>query len=266
MNLLRLVPFCLVALTLIGCGKKEVPYTERSVEDLYTSAHKELRKGDYEEAAKLFDETERQHPYSEWATRAQLMSAYAYFMGQKYSDASTAVEAFIQLHPGHKDIDYALYMKGMIYYEQIPTVQRDQNLTLDALEAFQKLTRRFPSSKYGRAAKPKIDLIQDHLAGNEMYVGRFYLNKQSYFAAIGRFETVLNEYEKTSHVPEALHRLVEAYMALGMEEQAQKTAAILGHNFPGSAWYADTYYILKGKDFRLPAHKKDNLPWYKRVF
>lgn len=236
------------------------------MEDLYTSAHNDLIKKNYESAAKLFDETERQHPYSEWATRAQLMAAYSYFMAQKYSEALSAVESFIQLHPGHKDADYALYMKGMIYYEQIPVVQRDQDHAFEALDAFEKLIRRFPTSKYSRAARPKIELIKDHLAGVEMFTGRFYLKKGDYIAAIGRFETVVNRYERTSQIPEALHRLVECYKALGMDTQAQRVASVLGHNFPGNPWYSDTYYLMKGQDFRLPVHKQDTAPWYKKIF
>ena len=261
----RLIPVCLLALALAGCSKKEVPYKDRTVEDLYNSAYDELLKREFQDAGKLFDETERQHPYSEWATRAQLMSTYSYFMAQKYGDAMTAVESFIQLHPGHKDIDYALYMKGMVQYEQIPIVQRDQDLTREALSTFQKLTRRFPNSKYSRAARPKIELIRDHLAGKEMYTGRHYLMTRNYIAAMGRFQTVISDFQRTNHVPEALHRLVECYLAMGMDEDAKRTAAILGHNYPGSSWYADSYYLLKGKDFRLAQHKTDKTPWYKKI-
>jgi len=264
-NLIRLLPICFLALSIAACTKKEVAYKDQTVESLYNSAYTELLKKEYEEAGKLFDETERQHPYSEWATRAQLMAAYSYFMAQKYGNAMTAIESFIQLHPGHRNVDYALYMKGMIQYEQIPIVQRDQDMTEDALRDFQTLVRRFPHSKYTAAARPKIELIRDHLAGKEMYTGRYYLNRRSYIAAIGRFQTVLNKYQKTNHVPEALHRLVESYTALGMDEEAKKVGAVLGHNYPGSSWYADTYYLLKGKDFRLEHHRTEKASWYKKL-
>jgi len=261
----RVLYFFLVTVALSACGKKDVPYKDRPVEDIYNEAYDKLLKGDYEDAGRLFDETERQHPYSEWATRAQLMSTYSHFMAHKYGDASTAVESFIQLHPGHKDIDYAYYMKGMIDYEQIPIVQRDQQITLDALKTFENLTRRFPNSKYARAARPKIELIRDHLAGKEMFIARFYMKKEAYIAALGRLEKVIKDYDRTTHIPEALHRLVECYVALGLETEAQRIAAILGYNFPGSPWYADSYYLLKKEDYRLPHHQKENLPWYKKI-
>lgn len=255
----------LIALLMTGCGKKEPEYKDRPVEDLYNAAYDKLLKRDYDEAGKLFDETERQHPYSEWATRAQLMSAYSYFMAQKYGDAATAIESFIQLHPGHPHIDYALYMKGMIEYEQIPIVQRDQETTKDATKTFVKLIRRFPQSKYTRAAKPKVEMIKDHLAGRELYIARFYMRKEHYIGALGRLQTIMEYYQGTTHTPEALHRMVECYVALGLMKDAERTAAVLGHNYPGSSWYADTYYLLRNRDFRSSKMKEANVPWYKKL-
>ncbi len=246
------------ALGLTACSTDEEVYVERPVDELYNQAMDALQTTDYMTAAKLFDEVERQHPYSTWATKAQLMAAYSEYQRNHYDDAIAALDRFIQLHPSHKDTPYAYYLKGLCYYEQISDVQRDQNMTAQAMASFEELVRRYPESKYARDAVLKLDLTRDHLAGKEMSIGRRYLMQGSYLAAINRFKVVVEKYQTTTHVPEALHRLVEAYEALGLVEEARKAAAVLGHNFPGSEWYIDTYELVQGEKIR-PEEKK---AWY----
>jgi outer membrane protein assembly factor BamD len=238
------------ALLLAGCGEEREVYVEREVGDLYNSAVNALEAGSWTESAKLFDEVERQHPYSVWATKAQLMAGYAYYEGNRYDEAVLSLNRFIQLHPGHRDVPYAHYLKALCYYEQISDVARDQQMTERALEALEEIVRRYPDSKYARDARLKIDLTRDHLAGKEMAVGRYYLTRQHYLAAVNRFRRVVDNYQTTTHVPEALHRLVEAYTAIGLEDEARKAAAVLGHNYPGSEWYVDSYSLATGVDAR----------------
>lgn len=238
-----------LALALTACASdEELPYEEQPVGQLYNDAADALEGGDYQRAAELFDEVERQHPYSEWATRAQLMAAYAHYEALRYDEAILALDRFIQLHPGHRDVAYAYYLRALSYYEQIADVRRDQAMTARALEALTEVVRRFPNTPYARDAQLKLDLAKDHLAGHEMAIGRFYLRQGHYNAAIGRFRRVIEDYQTTSHVPEALHRLTEAYVALGILSEAQTAAAVLGHNFPGSEWYRDSYALLVGED------------------
>ncbi len=222
----------------------DINYVERPVDELYNEAMDTLQNGSNRQAAKLFDEVDRQHPYSPWAAKAQLMSAYAYYLENEYADAIAGLDRFIQLHPGNPDVAYAYYLKALSYYEQISDVGRDQKMTRLALESLQELTRRFPESKYTRDANLKVDLTRDHLAGKEMDVGRFYQKRGHYLSAINRFRMVVEQYETTSHTPEALHRLVECYLALGILNEAQETAAVLGYNYPGSEWYQDSYGLL----------------------
>ena len=213
----------------------------------------DLEAGNNRSAAAGFDDVERQHPYSVWANKAQIMSAYAHYLSNDYDEAILAAERFIQLHPGSREVPYAYYITALSYYEQISDVGRDQMMTQRALESLDELVRRFPDSKYARDARLKIDLTRDHLAGKEMSVGRFYLGRGQYIAAINRFRSVIEIYQTTSHVPEALHRLTEAYLALGVIDEAQASAAVLGHNFPGSEWYLDSYALLTGQDLRPEA-------------
>ena len=224
--------------------KDEQAQVEKPVEELYNGAQKALADKNYTEATRLFEEVERQHPYSQWATKAQLMAAYSAYEGDNYDDAILALDRFIELHPGSEDIDYAYYLKALAYYEQISDVRRDQGLTQDSLEAFNTLVQRFPDSKYARDAKMKMDLTNDHLAGKEMEIGRYYLNRGEVNAAINRFRTVIKDYQTTTHTPEALHRLVECYLSLGLYTEAERVAAVLGYNYPGSKWYEDTYKII----------------------
>ncbi len=248
---------------LAACAAPQETYVERSVEDLYNSAMDDLLAGRYSEAASGFDEVERQHPYSIWATKAQLMAAFANYQSNQYDAAILAAERFIQLHPGNRNVAYAYYLKALSYYEQISDVRRDQKMTQDALKALEEVVRRFPDSEYARDARLKIDLARDHLAGKEMDIGRYYLKLGSYVAAINRFRTVLEQYQTTTHVPEALHRLTEAYLALGVVDEAQTAAAVLGYNYPGSQWYADSYALLNSRNLE-PAENKGS--WISRIW
>ena len=234
--------FALFALA--ACGEREEEYVEKPVEELYNNAVNAMSNQNYRRAARLFDEVERQHPYSVWATRAQLQAAYAHYQTNKYDDAIVALDRFIQLNPSHRDVAYAYYLKALCYYEQIVDVARDARMTEMALNALQEVIRRFPDSVFARDSRVKLDLTYDHMAGKEMEVGRFYLNRQQWLAAVNRFRTVVDKYQTTSHVPEALHRLTEAYMALGLVDEARRSTAVLGHNYPGSEWYADSYALV----------------------
>lgn len=252
------LPLALLAVALLaGCAADDKPYVERPVDVLYNSAVNALESGAYFDAAKGFDEVERQHPYSVWATKAQLMAGYANYMANKYDDAIISLERYIQLHPGSRDIAYAYYLKAISYYEQISDVTRDQLVTEKALKALDEVVRRFPDSRYARDAKLKIDLTRDHLAGKEMAIGRWYLERGDYLAAINRFKRVVADYQTTSQIPEALHRLVEAYSAIGLTDEAKRVAAVLGHNYPGSEWYVDSYQLATGTKFRPPEAEKN---------
>jgi outer membrane protein assembly factor BamD len=226
-----------------GCTQKDV-YKDEPVEVLYNRGMEELNAGDSQKASKDFDEVDRQHPESSWATKAQLMSAYALYQGNKLDEAVPVLDRFIQLHPGHRDVAYAYYLKAICYYEQIADVARDQADTQRALAALQDVLTRFPNSRYARDAKFKLDLARDHLAGKEMSIGRFYEQQREYLAAINRFRAVIDNFQTTSQVPEALERLVECYSALGLTDEAQKTAAVLGYNYPGTDWYQDAYKLV----------------------
>lgn len=239
------------ALLVSGCssvGKGDVLEGEEKpippVEDLYNQAADALDAEEYRKATGLFEEVERQYPYSKWATKAQLMAAYAAYQDDSYDEAILAIDRFVELHPGNEDIDYAYYLKALAYYEQISNVARDQEMTEQSLKAFDTLITRFPDSEYTRDSKLKRDLALDHLAGKEMEIGRYYLNRNQMNAAINRFRTVVKDYQTTTHTPEALHRLVEAYLTLGLRAEATRVAAVLGHNYPGSKWYEDSYKIL----------------------
>jgi outer membrane protein assembly factor BamD len=244
-------------------GSDDKAYVEKPVNELYNSAVNAIENQRYLDATQLFEEVERQHPYSVWATKAQIMAAYANYEASKYDDAIIALNRFIQLHPGSRDVAYAYYLKALSFYEQISDIQRDQAITNQALKALRDIVRRFPRSKFARDAKLKIDLTQDHLAGKEMTVGRYYLRRKELLSAINRFRIVVDKFQTTSHVPEALHRLTEAYATLGMRKEAQKAAAVLGHNYPGSEWYSDSYALVTGKDTR---QQKDKPGFLKRAW
>lgn len=227
-----------------GKGGSDAVVQQEPVEKMYAEAALKLDKGEYADAAKSFDAVEQEHPYSPWATRAQLMAGYAHYKNLKYDEALPALDRFIELHPGDDSIAYAYYLKALCYYEQISDVRRDQKMTELALNALRQVKDRFPDSAYAKDAVLKVDLAQDHLAGKEMEIGRYYLDRKQYQAAINRFEKVVEQYQTTTQVPEALHRLTEAYLSLGIVDEARKTAAILGQNYARSSWYKDSYRLL----------------------
>ncbi|PZN93699.1 MAG: outer membrane protein assembly factor BamD [Alphaproteobacteria bacterium] len=238
-------------LALSGCatnkGRKDQSYVARDVETLYLVARQTLEKRQYKLAAAQFDEVERQHPYSVWARRAQLMSAFSYYVAGDFNESVASAQRFLSLHPGSREAPYAYYMIAISYYEQITGVNRDQRITQQALDAMGELIRRYPNTDYAADARLKVDLARDHLAGKEMEVGRFYQRQGLYLAAIARFRTEVDRYDTTSHTPEALHRLVECYLALGIPEEARKAAAVLGNNYPGSKWYERSYALMAKK-------------------
>ena len=211
------------------------------MEQLYNNGVDALNARRFSTADDQFNAVEQNYPYSSWAVNSQLMSGYSAYLQNDYTKAIGTLDRFIQLHPAHRDIAYAYYLRALCYYEQIADIQRDQRGTEQAMNALREVVNRFPDSTYARDAKLKIDLCFDHLAGKEMEVGRFYQQQHLYEAAIGRFQRVVDDYQTTNHVPEALARLTEVYLALGLKDQARKTAAVLGYNYPGSEWYDDSY-------------------------
>lgn len=237
------------ALTLAGCSsskvKKDQAYIARDVETLYNVAKDTLDRRNYKLAGAMFDEVERQHPYSVWARRAQLMSSFSYYVAGEYNEAIGSSQRFLSLHPGSREAPYAYYMVAVSYYEQITGVERDQQITQQALDSLGELIRRYPNTDYAADARLKVDLARDHLAGKEMEIGRFYQTRGLHLAATIRFRTVIDQYDTTSHTPEALHRLVESYLLLGIPEEAFKAASVLGGNYSGSKWYERAFALMK---------------------
>ena len=228
-----------------GNVKKDTRYVARDVNTLYRAAQDRLDQGNYRIAAALFDEVERQHPYSPWARRAQLMSSFSYYMDREYTPAIESAQRFLAIHPGNKDAAYAYYLIGLSYYEQISDVTRDQKITQQASNALGEVIRRYPDSRYAADARLKVDLVQDHLAGKEMEIGRFYQRSSNWLAASIRFREVTQKFQTTSHTAEALYRLTECYLALGIPEEAKKSAAVLGANYPGTKWYDRAYKLMQ---------------------
>lgn len=246
----RALTVVMLAGGLAACGggraTEDVQYVEEPVTQLYNRGADYLDRRRWSDALASFEEVERQHPYSSWARRAMLMEAYAHYQANQYDDAIEDAQRFISLHPGNESAPYAYYLVAVCHFERILDVGRDQGTTERALTALQDVIRRYPESSYARDARLKMDMVYDQLAGKEMAVGRFYLERDQHLAAINRFRNVVeNEnYQRTSHVPEALHRLVEAYLSVGMVEEAQRMAAILSYNYPGDAWYQRTYALM----------------------
>ncbi|MEP5938818.1 MAG: outer membrane protein assembly factor BamD [Erythrobacter sp.] len=233
-----------------GCGggsgaEEDIAYVARDVESLYGEAKRRLDRGNTLFAAALFDEVERQHPYSPWARRAQLMSAFSYYVAADYNKAIASSQRFLSIHPGNKDAPYAYYLIGLSYYEQISDVHRDQKITEQARTALREVNRRFPTTEYAADARLKLDLVEDHLAGKEMEIGRYYQTSGRWLAAQLRFQNVVDNYQTTSHAPEALYRLTESSLALGMPKEAVKYAAVLGANYPGTEWYEKAYELVQ---------------------
>ena len=252
---MRFTPaLCLLGLMLVlgACSSKKeeaapiatVEEADEAAAKLYNEGMDLLDQSKYKKSIEVFEEVDRLYPYAIWATKAQLMAAYARYKNGDYDDAVTSLDQFINLHPASESIDYAYYLKALCYYERIRDVGRDQDVTERARDALKEVVTRFPDSKYGRDAKYKMDLTEDHLAGKEMEVGRFYLKQNKRLAAINRFRKVVDNFQTTAHTPEALYRLVETYLALGIKPEAIKYGAVLGHNFPESKWYRYGYDML----------------------
>ncbi|MDD3181679.1 MAG: outer membrane protein assembly factor BamD [Alphaproteobacteria bacterium] len=263
-SLLRLLPLlCLVGFLSACAGDKEKEMPDRPVEELYTEATDLMDKKEFKAAAHSFEEVERQHPYSQWATRAQLMTGFALYQAMDYDGSIAALDQFIRIHPGSDSLAYAYYLRALCDYERLADVRRDQSYAQNALKQLQAIVSRFPTTSYAKDAVLKIALVNDHLAGAEMEVGRNYMSAKLFTAAIGRFRTVVDKYQTTSHVPEALHRLVECYLALGIMNEAKSTAAVLGHNFPGSQWYQDSYSLLVKNNL---APEEEDESWIKKTW
>ncbi|MCB1438018.1 MAG: outer membrane protein assembly factor BamD [Rhodobiaceae bacterium] len=246
-------------------GKKsaDLAFKEEPVGKLYNEGLDFLERGRYTEAAEKFEEVERQHPYSVWARKAIVMTAYAYYQKGKYDECIEAAERYLALHPGSEDAAYAQFLIAQSYYDQIPDVTRDQERTQRALEALREVARRYPDTEYARDARHKVQQAFNQIGGKEMEIGRYYLVRKDYVAAINRFKTVVTEYQTSSHVEEALMRLTEAYMAIGITSEAQTATAILGHNYPASPWYKDAYALLQSGGLEPREDKKS---WLSRAW
>lgn len=227
-----------------GSAGQDVAYVARDVESLYAEAQRRLDAGNTQVSAALFDEVERQHPYSPWARRAQLMSAFSYYLARDYNKSIQNSQRFLSIHPGNKDAPYAYYLIALSYYEQISDVNRDQKITEQARTALREVNRRFPQSEYAADARLKLDLVSDHLAGKEMEIGRHYQRSGQWLSAALRFTNVVENFETTSHTAEALYRLTESNLALGIPNEAVKYAAVLGANYPGSEWYERAFKLV----------------------
>ncbi len=243
------------AVALSGCalGKKKTPtlaYKERPVELLFSVGATNLDHHAWADAVNYFREVERQHPYSEWSRRAILMTAYAHYEANNYAESIADADRFISLYPGNAATPYAYYLKGICYFEQIVDVGRDQAYTENAQASLNEVVKRYPRTEYAADARIKLDMVSDQLAGKEMTVGRFYLRNGNPIAAIGRFRTVVDRYQTTSHTPEALYRLIEAYLTIGLTNEAIKDGAVMGYNYPGDVWYRDAYRLLTSKGMR----------------
>jgi outer membrane protein assembly factor BamD len=254
---------CAVVVALGGCsrdfgpgfnfgfgGNRPPPIEDRAAQDIYLDAEALLADGRPEAAGEMFDEVERLYPYSEWAKRAMLMSAFAYHEGGLHDQSRAAAERYLEFFPADTDAPYAQFLIALSYYDQIVDIGRDQANTFEALQEMRDIIERYPESEYAQSAKLKFELALDHLAGKEMEVGRYYLGRGHYTAAINRFRVVVEDYQTTTHTPEALHRLVESYLSLGLVPEAQTAAAILGYNFQGTVWYRDSYALLAGSGVR----------------
>jgi outer membrane protein assembly factor BamD len=254
----------LLAAPLIGCSKEEDYVPDRPADALYNEGLYLLNtKQDYREAAKKFDEVDRENPYSDWARKALLMSAYSYYQAEDYESCVNSAKRYVTLHPGSPDAAYAQYLIGASYYDQILDVSRDQARADKAIDSLQEVVRKYPNSEYAIQAKKKIEMARDQLAGKEMVVGRYYLSIRDFSGAINRFKVVVTQYQTTRHVEEALERLTEAYIALGITDEAQTAAAVLGHNFPESPWYKDAYNLVKNAGQEPNENKKS---WISRAF
>jgi outer membrane protein assembly factor BamD len=269
----RALALAVLAAGLAACGgtrnREQLQYVEEPATQLYNRGADMLDRRRYPQALAAFEEVERQHPYSSWARRAMLMEAFAHYQANQYDDAIEDAQRFISLHPGNESAPYAYYLIAICHFERILDVGRDQGTTERALAALNDVVRRFPESAYARDARLKLDMVYDQLAGKEMTIGRFYLTRDQHLAAINRFRNVIENqnFQRTTHVPEALHRLVEAYLSVGMTEEAQRMAAVLGHNFPGSEWYERSYTLMTDSGVAPVAQEEaERRGWLGRTF
>jgi outer membrane protein assembly factor BamD len=261
-----LAALVLIGITLGGCTlfDKDVVLPDEPADKLYNEGLYLLNnKKNPKEAAKKFEEVDRQHPYSEWARKALIMSAYAYYESGNFDDCINSARRYVTLHPGSPDAAYAQFLIGSSYFDQIPEISRDQERAEKAVQTLDEVVRKYPNSEYAVAAKRKIEMARDQLAGKEMEIGRYNLTQRNYIGAINRFKIVVTRYQTTRHVEEALLRLTEAYMALGIIDEAQTSAAVLGHNFPDSRWYKDAYALMQSKGLE-PSENKGS--WISRAF
>lgn len=270
-SVLPLLAMTLGAVALTACQsgdrRQSLAYVERPVEQLYNLGAAELDSSDYDQAVLFFQEVERQHPYSEWARRASLMTAFSHYRARQYDEAVSVAQRYISLHPGTEGAAYAYYIVAISYFEQIMDVGRDQKMTELTRDALVEVARRFPESEYAKDASLKLDMVRDQLAGKEMDIGRWYLRRNDHLAAINRFRTVVETYDETSHTPEALHRLVESYLSIGLGGEAQAAGAVLGYNFPDSVWYRDSYALLTGRGIDPEAlGEEEREGWLSRLF
>ena len=259
-----LVLACVVLLA--SCGSKkstEIPLEQQTPEYIFKTAESLLANKKAKDAAAMFTEVERLYPYSEWAKRGIVMSAFSYHQAKKYEEARAAAQRYLDFYPADEDAAYAQYLMALSYYDQIEGVARDQGNTFQALQSLRVVIERYPDSEYAKSARLKFDLAIDHLAGKEMDVGRYYLKRGHFTSAINRFRVVVEDYQTTSHTPEALLRLVEAYLSLGLDNEAQTAGAILGHNFQSTDWYQDAFNLLKSKGLSAEA-KGDS--WLRKVY
>ena len=272
MRIAHLLMLAVLVVPLGACSSINIPFFSKGdeqppdepAEKLYNEGvYLMNQKSDYKDAAKKFEEVERQHPYSEWARKSLIMTAYARYEAREYDEAVTAARRYVTLHPSSPDAAYAQFLIGSAYYDQIPDVSRDQARAERAIAALEEVSRKFPTTEYAVASKQKIAMARDQLAGKEMSIGRFYMNKKDFTGGINRFKIVVTQYQTTRHVEEALMRLTEAYMALGIVNEAQTAAAVLGHNFPDSRWYADAYRLVKSSGME-PVENQGS--WISRAF
>ena len=255
---------CSTITDMFGSKDDDSAVIEEPADKLYNEGLYLLNdKREYKSAAKKFEEVDRQHPYSDWARKSLIMSAFAYYEGGDYDESINAAKRYVTLHPGSPDAAYAQFLIGSSYFDRIPDISRDQDRTEKAVAELEEVVRKFPNTEYAISAKKKIDIARDQLAGKEVDIGRWYMQKKDYTGAINRFKVVVTRYQTTRHVEEALMRLTEAYMTLGIVDEAQTSAAVLGHNFPDSPWYQDAYNLVKARGLE-PSENKNS--WISRAF
>ncbi|MDG0986194.1 MAG: outer membrane protein assembly factor BamD [Paracoccaceae bacterium] len=260
--------FATIFILLSNCSENQVgidnsPSEDKAAEEIFNSGEKEILRKRYGDAAEKFTEVERLYPYSDWAKRALIMQVYSFHKDQSYENVVSAANRFIEFHPNDKDVPYAYYLIGLSYYDQVLAIGRDQELAKEALRVFSLITKEYPESKYASSSQIRFNFLRDHLASKEMEVGRYYLKRSHYAPAINRFRGVIEEFPTTSQVPEALHRLVEAYLSLGLVNEAQTAGAILGYNYRSTEWYDRTFALLSSKGLKP---KSSGNSWLSKIY